>query len=90
MPLTYAHLDGLMRLYGVTPFETRPGTPFDPAKHEAVTHEETDAYPDGAITMEYQSGYHLHDRVLRPALVRVAKPRSAESSTNEPTNSVGD
>jgi molecular chaperone GrpE len=85
--LTYAHLDGLLRLYGVTPFETKPGERFDPAKHEAVTHEETDAYPDGAITTEYQSGYYLHDRVLRPALVRVAKPKSAESSTSEP---VGD
>ncbi len=81
--LTYAHLDGLLRLYGVTPFETKPGEPFDPAKHEAVTHEETDAYPDGAITAEYQMGYHLHDRVLRPALVRVAKPRSAEPGKQE-------
>ncbi len=75
--LTYAHLDGLLRLHGVTPFETKPGQPFDPAVHEAVTHEETTAYPDGAITAEYQRGYMLHERVLRPALVRVAKPRAA-------------
>jgi molecular chaperone GrpE len=93
--LTYAHLDGLLRLYGVTPFETKPGQPFDPAEHEAVTHEETDAYPDGAITTEYQRGYRLHDRVLRPALVRVAKARSAaspkEEQPGEPaqTNSAG-
>ena len=79
--LTYAHLDGLLRLYGVAPIETKPGEPFDPATHEAVTHEETDAYPDGTLTAEYQRGYHLHDRVLRPALVRVAKAKSAE-----PTN----
>src|ERR1051326_6377180 len=78
--LTYAHIDGVLRLYGVTPFETEPGQSFDPARHEAVTHEETDAYPDGAITTEYQRGYHLHDRVLRPALVRVAKAKSAASS----------
>jgi len=75
--LTYAHLDGLLRLHGVTPFETEPGQPFDPAAHEAVTHEETDAYADGAITAEYQRGYKLHERVLRPALVRVAKPKAA-------------
>ncbi len=81
--LTYAHLDGLLRLYGVTPFETKPGEPFDPATHEAVTHEETDAYPDGAITAEYQRGYRLHDRVLRPALVRVAKARSAAAPKEE-------
>src|SRR5579862_8492340 len=66
--LTYAQLDSLLQLYGVTPIQTKPGQPFDPAQHEAVTHEETDAYPDGAITGEYQRGYHIHDRVLRPAL----------------------
>ncbi|HLW01490.1 MAG TPA: nucleotide exchange factor GrpE [Ktedonobacterales bacterium] len=75
--LTYAHLDGLLQLYGLKPIETKPGQPFDPAVHEAVTHEETDAYPDGAITAEYQRGYYIHDRVLRPALVRVAKAKSA-------------
>ncbi len=80
--LTYAHLDGLLQMYGVTPIQTEPGQPFDPAVHEAVTHEETDAYPDGAITAEYQRGYHLHDRVLRPALVRVAKAKSA-AATNQ-------
>jgi molecular chaperone GrpE len=87
--LNFAHLDGLLRLYGVTPFETKPGQPFDPALHEAVTHEETDTYPDGSITAEYQRGYRLHDRVLRPALVRVAKARSAvppkEEQPGEPT-----
>jgi molecular chaperone GrpE len=81
--LTYAHLDGLLRLYGVTSIETKPGQPFDPAAHEAVTHEETDAYPDGTITAEYQRGYQLHDRVLRPALVRVAKARSAAPQQEE-------
>ncbi len=81
--LTYAHLDGLLRLYGVVPFEAKPGQPFDPALHEAVTHEETDAYPDGAITTIYQRGYHIHDRVLRPALVRVAKPKSAETANQK-------
>ena len=95
--LTYAHLDGLLRLYGVTPFETKPGQTFDPATHEAVTHEETDAYPDGAITAEYQRGYQIYDRVLRPALVRVAKAKSAQPAKQEEqpeesaqTNSAGE
>jgi len=83
--LTYAQVDSLLRLYGVTPLETKTGDPFDPAKHEAVTHEETDAYPDGAITAEYQRGYQLHDRVLRPALVRVAKPKSSTAANTEET-----
>src|SRR5262249_7520554 len=66
--LNFINLDGLLRLHGVTPMEIKPGQQFDPAFHEAVTHEETDAYPDGAITTEYQRGYLLHERVLRPAL----------------------
>jgi molecular chaperone GrpE len=81
--LNFVHLDGLLRLHGVTPMETKPGQPFDPAFHEAVTHEETDAYPDGAITTEYQRGYLLHERVLRPALVRVARPKSAGTAAQE-------
>jgi molecular chaperone GrpE len=75
--LTYAHLDGLLQMHGVTAIQTKPGQPFDPTVHQAVTHEETDAYPDGTITAEYQRGYQIHDRVLRPALVRVAKAKSA-------------
>lgn len=74
--LSYMQLDSMLRMNGVTPFETKPGEPFDPAIHEAVTHEETDAYPDGTITAEYQRGYKLFERVLRPALVRVAKVKS--------------
>ena len=81
--LTYANLDGLLRMFGVAPFETKLGEPFDPASHEAVTHEETDAHPDGSITAEYQRGYHIYDRVLRPALVRVAKAKSAEPTKQE-------
>jgi molecular chaperone GrpE len=74
--LSYMQLESMLRMNGVTPFETKAGEPFDPAVHEAVTHEETDAYPDGTITAEYQRGYKLYERVLRPALVRVAKAKS--------------
>lgn len=74
--LSYMQLESMLRMNGVTPFETKAGEPFDPAVHEAVAHEETDAYPDGTITAEYQRGYKLYERVLRPALVRVAKAKS--------------
>lgn len=74
--LSYLQLESMLRMNGVTPLEIKPGEPFDPAFHEAVTHEETDAYPDGTITAEYQRGYKIYERVLRPALVRVAKAKS--------------
>jgi molecular chaperone GrpE len=56
---------------GVTPIEPI-GHPFDPNVHEAVVHEETADAPDNQVIGELQRGYRLHDRVLRPALVKVA------------------
>ena len=48
------------------------GEPFDPNLHEAVAHEETADHPDNQVIGEVQRGYRLHDRVIRPSLVRVA------------------
>ena len=54
------------------------GQPFDPAGHEAVQHLETTEHPPGAVAMELQAGYRNADRVIRPAMVVVAKaPPSA-------------
>jgi molecular chaperone GrpE len=64
-------LRGVLEAEGVTPIEAT-GLPFDPNVHEAVVHEETSDYPDNHVIGELQRGYRLHDRVLRPALVRVA------------------
>ena len=64
-------LRGLLESEGVTPIEA-VGRPFDPNLHEAVVHEDTTAYPDNTVIDEVQRGYLLHERVLRPALVRVA------------------
>ena len=49
------------------------GQPFDPAVHEAVQHLETAEHPPGTVAMELQAGYRTPDRVLRPAMVVVAK-----------------
>ena len=46
---------------------------FDPTLHEAVTHEASDEHESDAIIAELRKGYKLNDRVLRPALVRVAQ-----------------
>ncbi len=50
------------------------GLPFDPAVHEAVQHLETTEHAPGTVAMELQAGYKLGDRVIRPAMVVVAKP----------------
>jgi molecular chaperone GrpE len=49
------------------------GEPFDPRYHEAIEVVESDAVPDHHVLEELQPGYRIKDRLLRPAMVRVAK-----------------
>ena len=58
---------------GVTPIATE-GHPFDPALHEAVMAEESAEVDRDMVAQELQRGYRLHDRVLRPAMVKVVQP----------------
>src|SRR6266702_8157885 len=67
-----AQLFGILHRTGVTPIETY-GKKFNPIEHEAVAYEDTNAYPEETITAELQRGYKLHDQVLRPALVKIAR-----------------
>ena len=71
MELVERKLRGVLEAEGLTAIEA-VGMPFDPNLHEAVVHEETADYPDNEVIGELQRGYRLHDRVLRPSLVRVA------------------
>src|SRR5579871_755632 len=58
------------------------GAVFDPAHHEAVAHVESAEHPPNVVMEEHQPGYRLHDRLLRPALVTVAKaPAGADDKT---------
>jgi len=70
--LIYRRLQAILEAEGLTLVETE-GQSFDPLLHEAVTSEESAEYDEGQIIGEVQKGYKLGDRVLRPALVRVAK-----------------
>jgi molecular chaperone GrpE len=47
------------------------GQPFDPTRHEAIGHIETNAFPSGHVADVVQNGYLIGERVLRPALVRI-------------------
>jgi molecular chaperone GrpE len=58
--------------HGVVRVESR-GARFDPAHHEAVAHVESSQHEPNSVMEEHQAGYRLHDRLLRPALVTVAK-----------------
>jgi molecular chaperone GrpE len=64
-------LDVLQRR-GVETIDT-VGQPFDPSWHEALAAEPADGRPDGEITAEIRRGYRIGQRLLRPALVKVAQ-----------------
>jgi molecular chaperone GrpE len=75
-------LRALLESEGLTPI-VADGAPFDPHQHEAVVQQETGDVPEGTVTAELQRGYRLRDRVLRPALVAVAKaPTNDNTSDN--------
>ncbi len=52
------------------------GEPFDPSIHEAIGAEESQDVEYDTVITELQRGYRLHDRVLRPSVVRIAHPAS--------------
>jgi molecular chaperone GrpE len=62
----------LLRKRGARPIEAL-GADFDPNVHEAVIHEPSEAHREGEVMQELQRGYMLGDRLLRPAMVKVAK-----------------
>ena len=64
--------------FGAAPFES-VGCSFDPNRHEAVIQERNPDYPDMTVTKEFQKGYTLRDRLLRPA--RVGVSRNAKDET---------
>jgi molecular chaperone GrpE len=67
-------LDTLSKL-GVERVQTM-GVPFDPTQHEAIQHVESSEQPPGTVLHEVQAGYRAGDRLVRPAMVVVAKAPS--------------
>ncbi len=70
--IIHDQLLALLKKHGVTPIEAA-GTTFDPHLHQAVVHEPSPDRRDGEVIEEFQRGYKIGDRLLRPAMVKVAK-----------------
>jgi len=70
--LIYRKLLSILESEGLTLIEAE-GAAFDPNFHEAVMSEENSDYPSGQVIEVLQQGYMLGDKVLRPAMVRVAR-----------------
>ena len=69
--LIYKQLNGVLDALGVKPIAA-VGGPFDPHIHEAVVTEATDDYEPDTVMQEIVAGYRLGDKLIRPALVKVA------------------
>ncbi len=80
--LTLQQLLQALNKFGLSSFES-VGKPFDPAIHEAMLVVETDKHEPNQVVEEFQKGYLLNDRLLRPATVSVSKPPEKEVRTSE-------
>ncbi|WP_323180344.1 nucleotide exchange factor GrpE [Streptomyces sp. NBC_01363] len=63
-----------------------PGEPFDPTRHEAVTHELSDTVEQPTCATVLRRGYRIGDQLLRPAQVSVAEPPDRETSQQPPSH----
>jgi molecular chaperone GrpE len=72
----------LERKWGLKRFDS-VGEEFDPQKHEAVATEESPDHETSIVLEDYQKGYHLHDKVLRSAKVKVSMPVVGQPSGSE-------
>ncbi len=71
--MTHSMLLATLKKFNVTPIEA-VGTPFDSAFHQAMAQVPTDQYEPNTVVEEYQKGYMLKERLLRPSMVTVATP----------------
>jgi molecular chaperone GrpE len=69
--MTHSMLMGALKKFGVTPVDTN-GAAFDPAFHQAMAQVPTDEHAPNTVVQEFQKGYLLKERLLRPAMVTVA------------------
>jgi molecular chaperone GrpE len=75
--LTIQQLLQTLNKFGLSSFES-VGKPFDPAMHEAMLVVETDKHEPNQVLEEFQKGYLLNNRLIRPATVSVSKPPDEE------------
>jgi molecular chaperone GrpE len=71
--MIHRQMADLLRRFGVQEVQAL-GQPFDPALHEAVSREEDPTVKAPTVTGEMRRGYRIHDRLLRPSMVKVSVP----------------
>jgi molecular chaperone GrpE len=81
--LTLNEIMKILEKHHVSPIQAM-GEQFDPAFHQAMSQEENTEQPPNTVVQEFQKGYLIHDRLLRPSMVVVSKAASKEQQ-NGPT-----
>jgi molecular chaperone GrpE len=81
--LTRKQLQSAFERAGVAEVNPGPGQRFDPHRHQAMATAESDQEPNTVLSV-LQKGYTLHDRIVRPALVTVARAKAVENGAGNP------
>jgi molecular chaperone GrpE len=87
--MTHRTLLAVFERHQIRPIQPERGERFDPQRHQAMFEVETDAHPPGTIAEVVQAGYGIADRLLRPAMVGVAKAPAA-AAPSVPGDPVGE
>ncbi len=77
--MIFSQLKGILEKYGLKEFSCI-GEEFDPARAEAIGFVETNDTPPNIVVDEARKGYMLYDKIIKPALVTVTKPKGGESN----------
>lgn len=80
--LVYRDCMNVLKKFGLQEIEAKKGK-FDPHVHEAISQVESETVQEGEIVETHRKGYLLHDRLLRPAAVTVAKAKVPEETNGE-------
>lgn len=79
LELTLKLMSGVFKKFSLEAIDPAKGEKFDPDKHQAMTVQESDEVGPNEVLAVVQKGYQLHDRLLRPAMVIVAKAVEQQS-----------
>ncbi len=83
LELSVRKLEEALGAHGLEPIKA-VGAVFDPKLHEAIGYEESSEHPEDTVTSELRRGYRLRDRVVRPALVKLARPPALPAAETNP------
>ena len=84
--LTLKQLDKVFGQFGIKSIEPEPGDKLDPDRHQAMSIQESPDIEPNHIVAVIQKGYSIHDRLLRPAMVIVAKAVNKQQAETEAEN----